>query len=205
MLDRRWHLKNFEALCRKLAPYTRECIFSFCDYYKKTIRNMDRAVPDHIKPDKDQCIELAGEMAEIAAQWGICLASCAHDFLVTGRIAKARCIDPEFLARVVDGTERKKALADLPTAPTRKECGCAASRDIGAYDTCGHGCVYCYANARPEVARENLRLIGPDSVCLDPQFDKIGGRDRRSGKNSALADYSLWASEYQGMPQVWDK
>lgn len=30
--------------------------------------------------------------------------------------------------------------------PTRPECGCAESVDIGRYDTCPHGCVYCYAN-----------------------------------------------------------
>jgi len=168
-LDRRWHLRNFEKLCRLLAPYSRECVFSFCDYYKKTIRNMELYAPDFVIPEEVQCKELAQEMAEIAARWDICMASCAHDFLVSGPIGKARCIDPQFLSKVVNTDVRKEALATLKIAPTRKECGCAASRDIGAYDTCGHGCVYCYANARPETARKNLALIRPDCACLDPR------------------------------------
>ncbi len=36
--------------------------------------------------------------------------------------------------------------------PTREGCGCFASVDIGAYDTCPHGCIYCYANANRAVA-----------------------------------------------------
>jgi hypothetical protein len=167
-LDRNWHLTNFSRLCDLLAPYTTECIFSFCDYYRKTIRNMDRRVPDHVKPDEAQCLDLAGELADKAAARGITLASCAHDFLVSGRIAKARCIDPELLGKLMADPEKKLAVQALKTAPTRKECGCAASRDIGAYDTCVHGCAYCYANTDPERAERNMGLIGPDDYCLDP-------------------------------------
>lgn len=37
----------------------------------------------------------------------------------------------------------------------RKFCGCAESKDIGQYDTCPHGCLYCYANTSPQIARVN--------------------------------------------------
>ena len=168
-LDRKWHLENFMRLCRLLAPYVRECIFSFCDYYNKTVRNMQMRLPDFQRPEEAFCKEMAEEMAEIASQWDIALISCAHDYLVSARIGKARCIDPAFLARVVDSPERLAALKALKIAPTRKGCGCAQSRDIGAYDTCGHGCVYCYANARPELARKNLALADRDRICLDPR------------------------------------
>lgn len=169
-LDRQWHLENFSSLCRMLAPYTRECIFSFCDYYRKTIRNMERRVPDHVRPDEAQCLDLVAELAEEAALHGITLASCAHEFLVSGKVTKARCIDPEILGRLVDTPEKKMAVWGLKTAPTRKECGCAASRDIGAYDTCVHGCAYCYANTDPEKASRNLARLREDSYCLDPWY-----------------------------------
>jgi hypothetical protein len=169
VLDRGWHLQNFRELCRQLSPYTGECIFSFCDYYKKTARNMERRILNYRKPGETECVEMAEEMAEEAKKWGISLASCAHDFLVSNTILKARCIDPVFLADVVDSAERKAALASLKTSPTRKDCGCVASRDIGAYDTCAHGCVYCYANSNPELAARNRALIRPDYPCLDPK------------------------------------
>jgi hypothetical protein len=169
VLNRGWHLQNFRELCGLLSPYTSECIFSFCDYYKKTTRNMERRVLNHHKPDEAECRDMAAEMAGVAKEQGISLASCAHDVLVSDAVNKAHCIDPVFLANVVDSTERKAALASLKSAPTRKDCGCAASRDIGAYDTCGHGCVYCYANSNPELAARNLALIKPDYPCLDPR------------------------------------
>lgn len=171
-LDAEWHFRNFEGLCRTLASDTQECIFSFCDYYKKTVRNMDRYAPDYKRPEEGQCKEIAGQMAEIASRYGISLASCAHDFLVFGSIRKAKCIDRVFLDQVVDSPERKRALGALKTSPTRRECGCTASKDIGAYDTCAHGCVYCYANADPILARSNIARLRPDSLCLDPASAK---------------------------------
>ena len=111
-------------------------------------------------------------MAELADGQGISLASCAHDYLVSSRVAKARCIDPAFLFQVADSVEKKEAVKKLKMSPTRKECGCAASFDIGAYDTCDHGCVYCYANARPGRALDNRQVTDPASHCLDPRHGK---------------------------------
>jgi hypothetical protein len=173
-LDRKWHLQNFRRLCDRLSKYSRECIFSFCDYYKKTIRNMESHVPDHVRPDEAFCKEMTEEMAELAYGHGISLASCAHDYLVSSRVAKARCIDPDFLFQVADSMEKKEAVKKLKISPTRKECGCAASWDIGAYDTCYHGCVYCYANAKPSRALDNCPGADPASCCLDPRYGRAG-------------------------------
>ncbi len=164
-LNRKWHIQNFRKLCEKFSKYTNICIFSFCDYYRKTIRNMETFVPTHVRPDAAFCKDMAEEMAELAAEQGISLASCAHDFLVSSKIAKARCIDPDYLLEVVDSAQKKEAVNKLKIAPTRKECGCAASLDIGAYDTCYHGCVYCYANASP-IRSDNRPPTDSASYCL---------------------------------------
>lgn len=174
-LDRLWHVTNFRSLCERLSPFTSECIISFCDYYRKTIAHMKRRVPDHRRPDEAQCRDMAEEMAEVAAESSIRVLSCAHEFLVSERIDRARCIDPEVLAKVVDSRSRAEAAAGLKRAPSRPECNCVASRDIGAYDTCGHGCVYCYANSDPERARDNVRLLSVNSDCLDPHANRAQG------------------------------
>lgn len=168
-LDRHWHVANFRDLCERLHPFSDECIISFCDYYRKTIANMKRQVPDHLRPDEAQCKDMAEELAAAAAEWSIRVLSCAHDFLVSETVGISRCIDPAVLAEVVDNPSRRKAVTELKKAPSRNRCNCVASRDIGAYDTCGHGCVYCYANSNPERARENLRLIPVDGDCLYPR------------------------------------
>lgn len=39
----------------------------------------------------------------------------------------------------------------------RQECNCLMGNDIGAYNTCGHLCKYCYANANKGLVIENMK------------------------------------------------
>ena len=50
-------------------------------------------------------------------------------------------------------------------------CGCIKSKDIGEYNTCVHGCEYCFANASKELAIANLR-----SHKENPFAETITGR-----------------------------
>lgn len=50
-------------------------------------------------------------------------------------------------------------------------CGCIKSKDIGEYNTCIHGCEYCYANASKEIARANF-----DSHNNNPLSETITGK-----------------------------
>ena len=144
-LNRTWHLKNFKSLCGIMKSLVDECIFSFCDYYGKTRKNLEKLLPDHHEPAREESVLMALELAAIASDQGIKLLSCAHDYLAVGPIGRARCIDPEFLKQVVKSDYKKLFLDGTPMRPTRKECRCAASIDIGSYNTCFHGCAYCYA------------------------------------------------------------
>ena len=64
------------------------------------------------------------------------------------------------------GTANGIIFKNLKHKGMRQGCHCIESRDIGAYDTCLNGCKYCYANTKPQKARENYRLHDPASPLL---------------------------------------
>ncbi|MBI5408501.1 MAG: DUF1848 domain-containing protein [Nitrospirae bacterium] len=83
------------------------------------------------------------------------------------KIQKASCINLNNLSRVwgLEGIDYEKP------SPTRKECACTKSIDIGAYDTCPHGCIYCYANTDKEKAVAFHSAFNPDWNALDTNID----------------------------------
>lgn len=168
-LDLKWHLNNFNSLCREVSPLVDECIFSFCDYYKKTLRNMNLRVKGFRIPGEEEKLEISKKLAQVSRQNNIKLISCADGACVGGRVGRARCVDPGHFMGLMDTREKALALQGLKVKPTRQGCGCYESVDIGAYDTCGHGCVYCYANSDPDKALENIRNMKADKPSLDPR------------------------------------
>lgn len=165
------HMKNFAQLCSLLRPYTDQCIFSFCDYYKKTIRKMTKRGINFSIVAKEEALNAALAMSEISVSYGISLLCCAHDFLAQNSIKKARCIDGNFISELTNHRNSLDAILRLKQAGSRKECGCLESIDIGAYNTCYHGCVYCYATTDPKDSREKYNLSIVNRDCLDPRFE----------------------------------
>ena len=79
-------------------------------------------------------------------------------------VEKAHCVDQNVIQNL-----RPDNLGQLKNAPTRKECGCVASVDIGSYDTCMFGCTYCYATNSREAAANRMRAHDPcDSILWRP-------------------------------------
>ena len=65
---------------------------------------------------------------------------------------------------------RKRLAAGQPIAVRlkgkRPDCLCYQSRDIGAYDTCPHGCVSCYAVQNSGAAWRRYAAHDPDGELL---------------------------------------
>jgi hypothetical protein len=169
------HEARFAALAERLQGLTRRCTVSFVDFYGKTERNLARVAAvtgrSFQRPEPAEKRALLARLAPYAAERGIRLLSCCDDDLVGEGIGKARCVDPELIAalRARDGggaAGGPEELPPLPLRPTRPGCGCAASVDIGAYDTCVFGCAYCYAVSGRETARRRLRRADPADTLL---------------------------------------
>ena len=162
-------LENFNFVCTRMKKFTRECIFSPCDFYRKTVRKMTGKGLELKMYDNDQLRRISTQMAEIELIHGISLFSCAHDFLVGPSVGKAECIDARFLSNLVKSPERLQALANLKTSRSRNECACVESVDIGAYNTCFHDCVYCYATQEALSMNEGPGGTVEPGDCLDPR------------------------------------
>ena len=48
----------------------------------------------------------------------------------------------------------------------RENCHCIPSRDIGAYNSCLSECKYCYANRKPEIPKNIIKLHDEKSLLL---------------------------------------
>ncbi len=190
--DYNFHIKNFEILASLLEGYVERCIFSFVMLYGKVTRNFEKLRREHhiniFDPDIQLRLKLANELADIAESHGIKMLSCCGDYLLGPKIRKAHCIDGKLIEELfgIRFKYREK--------PTRKDCSCTESVDIGAYDTCPHGCIYCYANVNKEIAEARFRGHDENSAFLGyskAESDKWV-RDLKTAKtsNSMLSDYT---------------
>lgn len=169
-----YHCKYFEVLASKLAQYTEKCTISFLDFYRNTERNIK---PLHIKPiTEEQQMEIVEKLVGIAQRYNLHLDTCAEscDFGKFG-VPHACCIDKERFERI-----GKYKLNVEKDKNQRDECGCVASIDIGTYNTCKNGCLYCYANYSNTSVSNNFGKHNLESPLL---FGEIGEDDKIKERN----------------------
>ena len=159
-----WHRTTFRALAGALAGHCDEVVTSFAQIYRKTERNLAAAAGRHgfgwRDPEDGEKRALLTDMAEIAATHGMALTLCTQPHLQVEGTAPSRCIDADRLSDVAGRPIRARQKGNRPG------CLCAESRDIGAYDTCPHGCVYCYAVRHRDAARRAFRSHDPEAEML---------------------------------------
>jgi hypothetical protein len=160
-----YHVDRFADLAHALRGAAATATISFCDPYAKTVHRLaalskDRGWKFQAATD-DVRAATAAQLAAIAAECGMALQSCAEPDLAVRGVSRGRCVDPDLIARL-----RPDLSLSLRGAPTRPGCGCAASVDVGAYDTCVYGCAYCYATGSLASARRNQAEHDPDDSIL---------------------------------------
>lgn len=140
----RARLKMFETLCKDISSFgVNRCTISFLCLYKKVEQRLKKSNFEYYSPSHQEQIEFVSRMVDIADKYGITIYTCSSPIIegVPG-VKKGHCIDGAYLEALFG-----KRASRAKDAGQRKECGCTRSRDIGGYDeqSCGHGCLYCYA------------------------------------------------------------
>lgn len=161
-----WHRANFAGLAAALRGAVDEVAISFAHVYRKTRRNLDAAAAragfGWRDPETGEKRDLAAALTAIAAENDMALTVCAQADLVPPGAAPARCVDAGRLADIAGRP------LTAPVRGNRPDCLCHASRDIGAYDTCPHGCRYCYAVSSHETAKRRYAAHDPRGAFLFP-------------------------------------
>lgn len=152
-----------------LPSKKRVIIPCFIDMYRNTTNNVKNIGIETIK--YEDTIRIAEAFSEIAKKYDMELCTCSESInLSQYGISHAHCIDKDLFECLI---ECKLKLDKDPNQ--RKECGCAASIDIGAYNSCKNMCRYCYANYNANIVNKNYNCHNPKSPLL---FGEIGEGDK---------------------------
>ena len=158
------HAERFARLAGALAGAVDEVVLSFASFYRKTRRNLGVAGAESgltwTDPPVADKRALIAELARIAAERGMTATVCAQPELAAGGAREARCIAAARLGDVAGAPIAAR------TKGNRPGCACHEARDIGAYDSCPHGCIYCYAVASPGAAKARHARHDPEAEAL---------------------------------------
>ncbi|MFZ2960996.1 MAG: DUF1848 domain-containing protein [Candidatus Ozemobacteraceae bacterium] len=163
-----WHKENFLRIADALEGFTTRLVISIIDPYAKTQRRLGVA-EDGVLYNPDSYIELLNWLVAEANKRGITVQSCAEASLQIPGITRGSCVDVNLLYSLADcNTPYKISLHNQ-----RPGCLCRKSVDIGANNTCGFGCLYCYASANHTKALETLKKHNPEwsAIVADVQFE----------------------------------
>lgn len=183
-----YHLEKFETFAEKLSGYTELCIISFLDFYRKTERNMKLIRPLNIS--KEDMLNIGEKLSKIAKLYNIRMETCSEEIdLSSFGIKHSKCIDDNLISRIVG-----QNLNIDKDKNQREICGCVSSIDIGAYNTCNHGCLYCYANFSANTVKKNSVKHNKNSAFLcgeEEKNDKISDRKMKSYKQDYIQETFL--------------
>lgn len=161
-----YHLDNFSFLARELRGRSERVIISLITYYRKTLNNLTPYwmidTLDREPEKREEFGAFLSSLTKISNENHFEIQSCCPPIdLRSSGIKRGKCIDDEYIKRVfgIEITKEKDP-------GQRKGCNCVKSIDIGVYNTCWHGCRYCYATSDHRLAQSNYREHNPESPSL---------------------------------------
>ena len=106
--------------------------------------------------------QIAAGFSKIAQKHKIQLFTCCEpvDLSAYG-VAHASCIDAKLLEELLGCS-----ICSRKDMNQRPGCGCVESVELGTYDSCTHGCKYCYATSSQNIVRTNVLTHNPQAPLL---------------------------------------
>lgn len=155
-----FHKDMFASLAEKLEDCFDGCVISFVDRYGKNAKSFaDKGIREL---SYEEMIEIAESFADVSKKYGFEINTCAEKMeLGLYGIGHSSCIDPQRIQKII-----RREISAAADKNQREGCGCAVSVDIGAYNTCMHGCVYCYANRSAKSAGDRYAKHDPFSPSM---------------------------------------
>ncbi|WML34528.1 DUF1848 domain-containing protein [Clostridium sp. OS1-26] len=179
-----YHLDTYGKMADVLGDYTDRCIFSFIDLYAK-VRESTKGIVDY-EVNELNMKRVAEGFSRIAKTHQYTLSTCSEEIdLSAYGITHASCIDKGIVEKIIGFPINAKKDANQ-----RLACGCIESVDIGSYDCCSHGCIYCYATTSQNTVINNMRKHNKNSSILigEPsREDKVTNRDAKSFKTAQIS------------------
>lgn len=134
-----FHQDKFAEMASALKDHTEKCMLGFIDHYPH-VRTSLREF--HIEPlERNDIEQMAVSFKKEADCLGMELDTCTVrvDLSHLG-IPSGLCVDDKLIERIVG-----YPIASRKDKNQRDICRCAESIDIGTYESCLNGCIYCYA------------------------------------------------------------
>jgi hypothetical protein len=164
LTDPGFHRRAFGQIAGRLHGYTKRCIVSLMHPYRKVERRLMSKGIALTTWEERNLGDLMRSLAKEAGERDMEILSCASAVdLERYGINRGKCVDDTYIREVfgIEVTHRKDP-------SQRGACGCVVSKDIGMYDTCLFGCLYCYATNSFERARANYRRHDSAGSSLIP-------------------------------------
>jgi len=156
-----YHIRAFTKLCTKLNGYTNHIIISFLDKHYKNVQK-HLSYLDIIELTEEHYKQIGTKFSRIAKENNMTIQTCCeeHNLSQYGFI-KDDCLSLELAKTLTGKTKFKKW-----NARKDKNCSCVEMVDIGAYNTCNHLCLYCYANYDEALVKSNNHYHDKNSSLL---------------------------------------
>ena len=147
-----YHIRAFSKLCSLLNGYVSKMIVSFVDDYKN-VRNNHLEYHD---PNPSEFLQIKTEFESIANLNHRKIVSCMENKYKIGD-EKDCCVSIRYVYEKT-GKLFKEWKA--------RDCHCVSMVDVGAYNSCLHGCKYCYANFDSKKIMSNYKAHDVNSSLL---------------------------------------